>query len=851
MFDFLFKRKTAKPLVTAVPPLPAASPALPGLAKLNAMAQANSLQGEEAAVAFILQSTFADARLAAAAHVQSPALLERVLKGMRDTDRRVVRLMQARLDAIAQRDSAAEHAQRCIDDAGRLLQQAQLLPNQVAAVDRAWQGAGEVSAALRDVFDAVRAALRARLEAQATLQRAVLNTVANLKDLVIRAAELDPAEAALALSTLESEMAVQRAAAEAWSLPPHLASQFDQDQTALRQSLVLHALRHQGLQIRGQKLDEWESLQPDELEREVLRREWQALPAMQHDEASAALQSRFDAVLTRTVNVAPPAPIKAVTPQQDAGQDFAEALEAMEKALEDGAVRLASTCDKAIRTLDVKLSSINVTQSARLARARSELGRLQAWAKWGGTVSREELLKAVEGMAGQEAAPAELAKKVGSLRERWKSLEASAGSAPKELWERFDAACTTAYAPAAEYFKKLAEDRLQNQLLAQSMIADIAAFVTTSHCGAEEGVGADWKSIAQFSLRMTQGWQRLGTIDRRHKKKLDAEFDQAMQLLREPLARQRSLEIARREQLIADVGSLRPTDRSAPDQLRALQERWQEQSRSLPLERRDEQDLWQRFRAACDAVFARRKDAAVTADAGRRENLEAKEILCSALEATLHCEESLIVRTLQQTRHAWSKVGPVSHAAQSAIELRYHNGLAALELKLDSLRSATSQHVADALRAKLAVCRNVEQLLLRDAGPDALAPEDLALQWKAVALLPVPFEQALQKRLDAAIVAVQQSDRSYAASIEANGVTLRTEILRFEILVGIESPASCSGERIRMQVDVLQAALKAGVQPISEAAQLRYLCTLPAATDPDAAVRLDKLIAVARETLSH
>ncbi|UUZ48077.1 hypothetical protein LP420_34720 [Massilia sp. B-10] len=32
------------------------------------------------------------------------------------------------------------------------------------------------------------------------------------------------------------------------------------------------------------------------------------------------------------------------------------------------------------------------------------------------------------------------------MRERWKALDTLSGAAPKSLWERFDAACSAAYA---------------------------------------------------------------------------------------------------------------------------------------------------------------------------------------------------------------------------------------------------------------------------------------------------------------------------------------------------------------------------------------------------------------------
>lgn len=850
MFDFLFKRKTRKPS-PAAPTQPSAPVAVPGEAKRTAMMDAQAVPDEAAAVVFILQCEFADARLTAAEQVQTRPALEQVLKAMRNTDRRVAKLIQGRLDVIAHRHTSEQHAQRCIDDATRLLQQDQLMPNQVADLDRAWLAAGDMSPALREGFDPLRATLRDRLEAQATLQRAVIDTLSKLKDLIARADDLDPTDVALALAKLEAQMAGYLAAAAAIALPSQLAAEFNERKTIFRQTLALLTLRHQGVQIRVQKLDAWDKLSPEELHSAALQREWQALPALQANALSMQLQAQFETILTRIIVIDPPqqvlVPVRVKVTGAGPGAEFVTsaasafpaALEAMEKALEDGFIRLASEHDKTIRSLDIKAVHLSDAHSAQLARARSELGRLQAWAKWGGTVSREELLKAAEVMAGQSIAPAELAKKIGSLRERWKSLETSAGSASRELWERFDAACTLAYAPAAEHFKQLSAERQQNQIKAQALIAEAAAFSVLAQEGAAEPDSMAWRDVAQFCMRTTQAWQRLGTIDRKEKKRLDSEFDATMQLLSAPLSHQRQLEIARREALIAEADALRPTDRAAPDLLRALQERWQEQSKSVPLERRDEQALWQRFRSACDAVFAKRKEAAVSADADRRVHLDGKEALCATLEAAVQSDDDVIATLIRATRDAWAKIGPVPHAAESQLETRYRLAVAALQTRLDDAKHASAvQEVAIVLR-KLGLCRAAEDALLAGVAWDAGLTDQWHRDWQAMPVSASPFERVIRNRLDAAVAAWQSAQADYAALLESNRPALLHEILRFEILSGMESPIALSRARLQLQVEVLQSSLKAGAKPVPQQAQLLALCGLAAATDAETAARFD------------
>src|SRR5206468_6611664 len=165
-------------------------------------------------------------------------------------------------------------------------------------------------------------------------------------------------------------------------------------------------------------------------------------------------------------------------------------------------------------------------QSDRLAHLRAELKRLSDWARWGGNVSREELIRNVEALPTQNLPMSELAKKVGSTRDRWKALDSLSGAAPKSLWERFDAACTAAYAPAAAHFKHLAEERHSNAARGEKLVEEARAEVARLQSGE-----AEWKHVAGTVQRLRLAWSHLGAIDRKEKKRLDGLFTDALNVL--------------------------------------------------------------------------------------------------------------------------------------------------------------------------------------------------------------------------------------------------------------------------------------------------------------------------------
>ena len=857
MFEFLFKRSASKVSKAGKTTAPdpavaeqAAATAQSASRRAEQLARAHAVAGDEAAAFdFILASEFAEARLIAAEHVHALPLLEKVHQAMRNTDRRVAKLVQGRIDLIRHQGAEAQRAQASIATAQRLLDDEKLSPNQVAELDRQWQVI-KATPELAEQFTTVRAALAQRLEAQVALQRAVIDAVAAARKLA--AGGQSAQELAQALASLDAGHALHGQSPERATLPKHLALDFaqarEQAQTAL-QALQQHQAVFDARQA---ALTEWQAQDAATLDVDAMKRAWQALPRLPESPLSDTLQQQFDSLLASAPAPAAPEAVPATEPAQsssntrkaraeaapvpkESSEQFFKALDAMEAALAEGLLHVASEHDKTLR--ESKHGRLTPAQADRLAHVRAQFKQLADWARWGGNVSREELVKAAEELPAQELPMSELARKVGSLRERWKSLDTLSGSAPKSLWERFDAACTVAYAPAAQHFRQLADERHGNAAKARELIVEATALA------AEEST--DWKQVASNSQRLRQAWTRLGTIDRKEKKRLDGEFGAALDALSKPLDTQRQIETARREQLIVEVGLLKPSERNTVDMLKALQDKWQELAKALPLERRAEQALWQRFRAACDDIFAKRKETAHAADHDRREHLHAREALCAALETAVVPEGDDRQRTaaisalLRETRAAWNATGPVPRASEAKLEQRYQAAVASVQAQADAIAQRAGAAQANAMRDKLRLVQALE-LALADGG--ALDAQAWTERWSALPPLDAQYERSLQTRFAAALAAVGEHSAAHVARLQANVPRLLEEVLRLEIVAGVDSGAEFARDRLKMQVDVLQSSLKSGQKPLTQASQLMQLCAIAALTDARTASRIEALL---------
>ena len=224
-------------------------------------------------------------------------------------------------------------------------------------------------------------------------------------------------------------------------------------------------------------------------------------------------------------------------------------------------------------------------------------------------------------------------------------------------------------------------------------------------------------------------------------------------LAKQNAARQESL--AQKQALCEEAERLAvSTDWVATAQrLTAMQGEWK---RVGPATRKQEREVWNRFRAACGAFFARRRDDLVERKQVWSKNGALKEALCKKAEA-LADETDLpaakdVVRQLQKD---WKAVGPVRRARSEALWTRFR---AACDQVFNRSQQASAAESQEKIAARTAVSARLDALVpSADAAPDAV-PEGLADQVAAIRaewrqLAPVPGPQALElaKRFEASL----------------------------------------------------------------------------------------------------
>ena len=382
----------------------------------------------------------------------------------------------------------------------------------------------------------------------------------------------------------------------------------------------------------------------------------------------------------------------------------------------------------------------------------AQLAHMRDWAKWGDDQGREQLIEAAEALlTGQDKEHERpdvevLAASVRMLRDEWKKRDAT-HPASRMQWERFNAILTRAFKPVLEFRAKLAIDAKAAAHARAALCDEIAAWLASP-----ESAAAPFKEV---EAKRSNFARRFGALPgRQAERALRKRLDRIFKALDTRLDAARGEETRRREDLIAKAQALK--EAGLGDAIKsaiALQKSWQETG--VHLGRKDEHALWSRFRAATNAVFARRDEQRAKQNQQRAErDAERKQ--------------------RDEKRHAERRAAAQKHETH----LGRFERLAARSALIERLEAAAA------------------------AGG---VPEELSVQvadaWKALPALGMDGEKGLQARLACASVAT-------AAQLEKGRAERESLLLDLEVALAIPSPESVAPQRRERQLKALQERFK-------------------------------------------
>ena len=224
-------------------------------------------------------------------------------------------------------------------------------------------------------------------------------------------------------------------------------------------------------------------------------------------------------------------------------------------------------------------------------------------------VSKEDAEKAVEPEVGKEEFHLEptvggrkMQDALRQLREEWK--KADQGGLPNHaLWKRFDTACNNAYKVVQTWLDKIKHEASEHRAQRLALIEEVKAW------GEANAQNADWRAHLRSLHQFGDRWRSAGHLSEKAFAELQPLWKQALHNAAAPLEAAQKASTARRQALIAEAEQLGEAPVLRVDAVKALQQNWQTEAQSVPMDRRIEQKMWEAFRKPIDEAFSRKTNS--------------------------------------------------------------------------------------------------------------------------------------------------------------------------------------------------------------------------------------------------
>ena len=289
--------------------------------------------------------------------------------------------------------------------------------------------------------------------------------------------------------------------------------------------------------------------------------------------------------------------------------------------------------------------------------------------------AKEALCEAAEKLAENEnivSAFHELQK----LHEQWKEFGPVAKEKREEIWDRFKAATAVINKRYQAHFEELKGQQLENLEKKKKLCEKVEEIAAREVKGS-----AEWNAFSKEIEDIQAEWRKIGFATKKENQKIYDRFRAACDAF---YGRKREYyngikgamneNLEKKQALIEQAEALKDSTewKKTTDQYISLQKQWKEIG---PVPRKKSEQLWKRFRAACDEFFARR-DANASPENDFYGNLKAKRKLIEDIKAYVPGDdETANAEMMREFNERWQAIGHVPFKEKDAVQTEFREAM--------------------------------------------------------------------------------------------------------------------------------------------------------------------------------
>lgn len=263
--------------------------------------------------------------------------------------------------------------------------------------------------------------------------------------------------------------------------------------------------------------------------------------------------------------------------------------------------------------------------------------------------------------------------KLQKLHEQWREIGPVAKEFKETLWERFKEVTSKINKRHQEFYDSLRDEQKKN-LDAKIVLCDKAEELVNEPLTSTK----EWNHKSKELIELQKVWKTIGYAPRKDNAKIYQRFREAcdkffaikreyyLQLKDQIDANYKiKLEICEKAEAISNSEEWK----KSTDELIALQKEWKKVG---PVPRKFSDDVWKRFRAACDAFFNRKSEHFSGIDKKYEDNLTQKEALIAEIKAYVSSENvAESFEALKEFQRRWAEIGFVPMKDKERIQSEY------------------------------------------------------------------------------------------------------------------------------------------------------------------------------------
>lgn len=394
-----------------------------------------------------------------------------------------------------------------------------------------------------------------------------------------------------------------------------------------------------------------------------------------------------------------------------------------EAHLAAGEARAAIKAAAAIRLHRGEAERLAPALRARFHALETEVLKLEGFARDVARTQRSALMERARKLPELTLNIDMLRSEVQTLQNDWKALDAEAGGAPRKLWDEFHSLTNKAYETVTLYRAVKSAERDEQLQIKEAKAAEIEALAAA--LGAEN---PDWNKLAARRGELVRQWYDQGGVGRKEQKPLQQRMDAAVKSIDQLLDAERGRERARRRALIDQVeaarlraATARPADAGANDRpwpaladamkvAQDCQKQWNQRVSPLMLARKEEQALWDKFRALGNSVFEMRSLARAAAKVKQgAEREQQQQQIASVRALTQEADRSVVQARLTELQSTWRQGVQGSARPERDSERKFDDAVQVVRTHLTGLKRRDERSVWDALLDFDAALSDAEQ----------------------------------------------------------------------------------------------------------------------------------------------